>query len=213
MTTTNANFTRNDLVKVALSHGQPGTIIHTEREMALFRKYLPKGYEDGKPSYYERQMLKAASESIRAPSNPGVPLPIILPGHFLHYAMPDGDSKFLLPGIAYHGQSATVPRCETTWRKGMVRVAVLQANFRLRGALAHWVDVSKDPNILAARLNEPLKASLLLESAFGEPQAKIKVNEFSPETVSTCNTLEPLIVANLAMQELLLVYADRMEKA
>ena len=161
---------------------------------------------------YEENILYAANIKSRTAKTIPLTFSIIPSRQFMHFAMSDMDSKYLLSITALYGRSIDVPFRESIWRDSIVRAAVLQAALRLREALADWQETAKNPNVLKARLNEPLYALSSLKNAFGERQCSLDLQKFSPSSVDKYDVVEPLIAANLAMQEILNLYSDKLDK-
>ncbi len=137
---------------------------------------------------------------------------IIPSSHFNPFALSDSDCKFALAGNVLSGKGVNVPLGDANWRASITITSVLQSALRLREALVNWAEVSRNPIALKARLSEPFYALSSLASIFGDPKHEIKVKKFSPGDVNKFEAVDCLIDSNLAMQEIIAQYAERMEK-
>lgn len=162
-------------------------------------------------SYAQHMRYAAKAKRIGRDTMP-LTFSIIPSSHFIPFALSDQDSKFARSGTALSGKEITVPLGDAKWRASITVVAVLHAALRLREALINWAVVSLNPNILKARLSEPYYALGSLTPIFGEPAREINAQKFSPGDVNRFEAVDALIDSNLAMQEILVQYAERMEK-
>ena len=161
---------------------------------------------------YSRHILYAVETKRTTQNILPLTFSIMPSSHFLPFALSDPDRKFARAGNSISGAEITVPVADENWIAGITTASVLHAALRLREALANWIETARNPNIIKARVNEPYYALESLKSIFGEPLREIRVKKASPGGINRSEAVGALIDSNMAMQEIIQQYADRIER-